>query len=216
LKLPNPPLLVITDRRQALLPLAEILEAALEAGCRWISVREKDLPLDEQIGLAQQLQPLTRRAGARLTLHGNIPFSDSTAATIDGVHFPDGADVSAAHIWRERGKLIGRSIHTVAQAEAADPGELDYLVAGPAYESASKPGYGPSLGAGGFAERAHATPLPVVAIGGVDPVRVGPLRKAGAAGVAVMGGVMRAADPGRAVRALIAALDEAERYPRPR
>jgi thiamine-phosphate pyrophosphorylase len=216
LKLPDPPLLVITDRRQAFLSLAEIVEAALAAGCRWISVREKDLPVDEQIRLAQQLRPMTRHVGAHLTLHGSIPFSDSIAATIDGVHFPDGADVSAAHLWRERGKLVGRSIHTVAQAKAADPGKLDYLVAGPAYESASKPGYGPSLGAGGFAKFARATSLPVVAIGGIDPVRVGSLRKAGAAGVAVMGGVMRAADPGREVRALIAALDEAEGYPRPR
>jgi thiamine-phosphate pyrophosphorylase len=215
LKLPDPPLLVITDRRQALLPLAEIVEAALAAGCRWISIREKDLAVDEQIGLAQQLQPMTRRVGAHLMLHGNIAFSDSIAATIDGIHFPDGADVSAVRLWRERRKLVGRSIHTVAQARVADPG-VDYLMAGPAYESASKPGYGPSLGPVGFAELASATSLPVVAVGGVDPTNVGALTKAGAAGVAVMGGVMRAADPGREVRAMIAALDEASRYPRPR
>ena len=83
MKLPDPPLLIVTDRRQALLPLAEIVEAALEAGCRWISVREKDLPIAEQIELAQNLSPLTRRAGARLTLHGTIPFSASAAATIE-------------------------------------------------------------------------------------------------------------------------------------
>ena len=89
------------------------------------------------------------------------------------------------------------------------PAELDYLVVGPVYESASKPGYGPSLGRNGLAAFARSTSLPVIAIGGVEPVHVGALMKAGAAGLAVMGSVMRASDPGRQVRALIAALNEA-------
>jgi len=208
LTLPDPPLLIVTDRGQALLPLAEIVEAALEAGCRWIGVREKDLPTDKQIELAQNLSPMTRRFGAHLTLHGNIPFSASAsaAAAIDGIHLPDGADASPARLWRQQGKLVGRSIHAVAQAKAA--AELDYLVAGPVYESASKPGYGPSLGRNGLAAFARSTSLPVIAIGGVQPVHVGALMKAGAAGLAVMGSVMRASDPGRQVRALIA-LNEA-------
>ena len=207
--LPNPPLLIVTDRRQALLPLAEIVEAALEAGCRWISVREKDLPIAEQIELAQNLSPWTSRAGARMTLHGTIPLSASAAATIDGIHLTDGTNPSLARLWREQRKFVGRSIHAVAQAKAADPGELDYLVVGPVYESASKPGYGPALGPNGLAAFVRSTSLPVIAIGGVEPVHVAALMKAGAAGVAVMGSVMRAADPGRQVRALIAALNEA-------
>src|SRR5579862_4562087 len=47
-RLPDPALLVVTDRRQARRPLAEVVGAALTAGCRWISLREKDLPDDEQ------------------------------------------------------------------------------------------------------------------------------------------------------------------------
>jgi len=46
----------------------------------------------------------------------------------------------------------------------------------------------------------------VLAIGGINAARVGELIAAGAAGVAVMGGVMRAADPAQEVKALIAAL----------
>ena len=41
---PKPPLLLVTDRRQARRPLQDIVAAALNAGCRWVSVREKDLP----------------------------------------------------------------------------------------------------------------------------------------------------------------------------
>jgi thiamine-phosphate pyrophosphorylase len=215
LKLPHPPLLLITDRRQALLPLPEIVEAALEAGCRWISVREKDLSADEQIGLARNLRLLMHGAGARLTLHGDIPPSTSATAVLDGIHLPNGARPSTARPWREQGKSVGRSIHTVAQAKA-DPSDLDYLIAGPAYDTPSKPGYGPSLGPEGISQFARCTVLPIVAIGGIDPARAGALINAGAAGIAVMGSVMRAPDPERLVRDLIAALNEGRDYPRPR
>ncbi len=55
MQLPDPPLLLVTDRRQARRPLAEIVAAALAAGCRWVSLREKDLPEDEQVPLARAL-----------------------------------------------------------------------------------------------------------------------------------------------------------------
>ena len=77
---------------------------------------------------------------------------------------------------------------------------------GPHSRRASKPGYGPAVGRQGFAEIAAAAAVPMLAIGGIDSARVGDLVAAGAAGVAVMGGVMRAADPAQEVRALVAAL----------
>ncbi|MGA8817734.1 MAG: thiamine phosphate synthase, partial [Xanthobacteraceae bacterium] len=63
MRLPVPPLLVVSDRRQARRPLAAVMAAVLGAGCRWISLREKDLPEDEQIILARQLLPRARAAG---------------------------------------------------------------------------------------------------------------------------------------------------------
>ena len=55
----------------------------------------------------------------------------------------------------------------------------------------------------------RAARVPVLAIGGINPARVAELIAAGAAGIAVMGGVMRAADPAREVGALIATLNGA-------
>ncbi len=60
-KLPDPALLLVTDRHQARLPLADIVRAALSAGCRWVSVREKDLSDEDQIALALTLLPIARR-----------------------------------------------------------------------------------------------------------------------------------------------------------
>ncbi len=102
------------------------------------------------------------------------------------------------------GKLVGVSIHTVTEAEAIDPVVVDYAIAGPAYETASKPGYGPEIGRKGLAEIVRAARVPVIAIGGINVARVAEVLAAGVAGIAVMGSVMRAAYPEEAMRALLA------------
>jgi thiamine-phosphate pyrophosphorylase len=210
--LPDPPLLLVTDRRQARRPILEIVGAALGAGCRWISLREKDLPEDEQVPLARMLLPMVRRHGARLSIHGAAALAK--LAGVDGVHLPSGADAAAARAKLGPQKLIGVSIHTVTEAEAIDPTVVDYALAGPAFETVSKPGYGPEIGRKGLAEIARAARVPLLAIGGINTQRVAEVIAAGCSGVAVMGGVMRAADPGVEVGALIATLQGV--YPRAR
>jgi thiamine-phosphate pyrophosphorylase len=203
--LPNPPLLLVTDRRQARRPLPEIVGAALGAGCRWISLREKDLSEDDQVPLARLLLPMIRRHGACLSIHGAAALAK--LAGVDGVHLPSGADAAAARAELGRQKLIGVSIHTVTEAEAIDPAVVDYALAGPAFETVSKPGYGPEIGRKGLFEMARAARVPLLAIGGINTLRVAEVIAAGCAGVAVMGGVMRAADPGLEVGALVATLN---------
>lgn len=203
-ELPDPPLLVVTDRRQARRPLEGVIEAALAGGCRWISLREKDLPADEQMLLARALLPIVHQYGAVLTLHGDGALARLSG--IDGVHLPAGSNAAVGRADIRAEKLLGVSIHTKAEAASVDPAWADYAVAGPVYETASKPGYGPQLGFAGLADIVRAARVPVIAIGGVDPTRIGDIVAAGAAGVAVMGGIMRAADPAQEVRALVAAL----------
>src|SRR5262245_14101770 len=142
--LPDPPLLLVTDRRQARLPLADVVRAALSAGCRWVSLREKDLSDDDQIALALTLLPIARRYGACLTLHGDAALAKACGA--DGVHLPAGSNAAAARATLGPEKLIGVSLHTVTEAEAIDRSVVDYAIAGPAFETPSKPGYGREIG----------------------------------------------------------------------
>lgn len=212
MNLPDPPLLVVTDRHQARLPLVDVVRAALAAGCRWVSMREKDLSEDDQIALASTLLPVARQYGARLMVHGDAALAKACGS--DGVHVPAGGDPAAARKMLGREKLIGVSLHTVTEAEAIDSGAVDYAIAGPAFETASKPGYGPEIGRRGLAEIAGAAPVPVLAIGGLNATRAAEVLAAGPAGIAVMGSVMRATDPGQEVKALLAIL--AAVHPRPR
>ena len=209
MRLPHPPLLLVTDRRQARKPLVEVVGAALAAGCRWVSVREKDLPEDDQIALVRTLLPLARRNGARLTLHGDAALAKAAGA--DGVHLSAHGDAAASRALLGPDKLIGVSIHTATEAAAVDPAVADYAIAGPAYETASKPGYGPEIGRKGLADLARSARVPLVAIGGFNATRAAEVLAAGVSGIAVMGSIMRAADPGAETKALLATVAGAVR-----
>jgi thiamine-phosphate pyrophosphorylase len=206
-KLPDPPLLLVTDRRQARAPLAEVVAAALAGGCRWVSLRERDLSEEDQVALARALLPIVRRHGGRLSIHGDAALAQVCGA--DGVHLRADSDLRQSRALLGPEKLIGVSIHTIIEAETINADAVDYAIAGPAYETASKPGYGPQIGKAGLAAIARAARVPVLAIGGINTTRVAEVLAAGPAGIAVMGSVMRAADPAQEVRALIATVGSA-------
>lgn len=202
MRLPEPPLLLVTDRRQSRRPLVQVVADAITAGCRWISVREKDMSDEDQITLVQTLLPIAWRHGACVSLHGAPALAKM--ANADGVHLTARSDAIAARKLLGPDKLIGMSIHTVTEAEAIDPTVIDYAIAGPAFETASKPGYGPEIGRKGLAAITAAARVPVLAIGGINTTRAAEVLAAGPAGIAVMGGVMRAADARQEMKTLLA------------
>lgn len=205
--LPDPPLLLITDRAQACGDLATVVAAACAGGCRWVSLREKDLPETDQLALFAGLRAALSAFDVRLTLHGSAALAQAAGA--DGVHLPSGADPAAARALLGPGALIGLSTHRPVEAAAVDPALLDYVTASPVFLSASKPGYGPELGFDGLAAFAARAYVPVIALGGIDAGTAGLCRDAGAAGIAVMGAVMRATDPRALTRDLVAAFPAA-------
>lgn len=190
--LPDPPVLVISDRSQAPRPLLDIAEAAFAGGCRWFSLREKDLPPAERAALLAALVRIGRRFGATVMAHEDVEAV--AVAGAGGVHLPAGGDPRAARL-RLPGALIGASAHSGPEAAAMLRAGADYVTVSPVFLTASKPGYGPALGLGGLARIAARTPGPVLALGGITPETATLCRAAGARGVAIMGEVMRAADP---------------------
>jgi thiamine monophosphate synthase len=188
-----PRLLVVTDRRQAAGPLADVVAAAVAAGARAVVLRDKDLPDDERAALAAELRAALDPVGGLLVTAG--PAGCGTAPT--AVHL-----AAADPFPSPRPALVGRSCHSAAELAQARGEGCDWVFLSPVSPTASKPGYGPALGVEGFA-RLHALGPPAYALGGVRPGDVPGLVAAGAAGVAVMGPVMR--DPS-VVRDYLAAL----------
>ena len=203
MNLPNPPLLVISDRSQAAQPLVEIAEAAFRAGCRWFSLREKDLPPPERLDLLRTLVALGHRFGATITAHEDIEAVVLSGA--DGVHLPSGGDPAVARRCLPAG-LIGVSAHVPEEAAAQLEAGADYVTLSPIFLTASKRGYGPAVGLDALAAAYRLSPGPIVALGGIGADNIAGCLAAGARGIAVMGEIMRAANPEATVRHLLAAI----------
>ncbi|GIV77741.1 thiamine phosphate synthase [Litorilinea aerophila] len=202
--LPDPPLLVITHRRMAPRPLAAVVADALAGGCRWILVREKDLPRPALTALVQEVVALARPYGAWVSVSADAHAA--VEAQAHGVHLPWGQDIQATRQVVGSDRWVGVSAHSLAEAQAAAAAGADYVTLSPIFPTESKPGYGPALGLSELHRVSQAVPVPVIALAGITPQNAAACLRAGAAGVAVMGTVMRAADPTRVVRQLVAGL----------
>jgi len=202
MKLPDPPILVISDRSQSRRPILMVAKAVFAGGCRWFSLREKDLPAAERRTLLAALVALGHRYGAVVTAHEDVDAVVAVGG--DGVHLPGSSDPHAARMRAPRA-LIGASAHSATEAAAQLGAGADYVTISPVFLTASKPGYGPAIGLDGLAKAAATASGPVLALGGITAQNAGLCRSAGAAGIAVMGEVMRAADPRATVTNLIRA-----------
>lgn len=202
--LPDPPILVITDRRMAARPLADVVGAALDGGCRWVLLREPDLDRDALIALGRPLEARCTRRAALLSVSAGIAAAAAIGA--GGVHLPqrlaDEAALARARKALGDGALVGISCHSRNEASAAQALGADYVTLSPAFLTDSKPGYGPALGVETLAAIAAELDIPVLALAGIGPENASAVRGSGVAGIAVMGLVMRAPDPAAAFRDL--------------
>jgi len=205
-KLPRPPVLVITDRRQTGRPLEDFAAAVFAGGCRWLSIREKDLLAPERLALTERLVRLAARWQASVTVHDDL----AAAALADGIHLPQGGDVVAARAVLGAHALIGVSAHDLGEAEAAAATGADYVTLSPIFPSLSKPGHGAEPDLAALQAVSAALAVPVLALGGVTAERAEACGRAGASGIAVIGAVAHAEDPAQAVGALVAAFQDAD------
>jgi thiamine-phosphate pyrophosphorylase len=192
-------LYLVTDRR-LVSDLPSAVRAALSGippGTAAVQLREKDLPAARLLDLARQLVPICRAASAPLLVNDRADVA--LAAGADGVHLPSqGIPVAQARSLLGRGKLVGASCHTPAEIADAHAADADFALFGPVWDSPGKIGQGLAALKGAV----RASPLPVLAIGGVTPETARLAIDAGAAGVACIRAVLAALDPAAAARDL--------------
>ena len=96
-------------------------------------------------------------------------WSSPPIPTWPGTSGPTTVHLAADDPWPATASPLGRSCHDAAElADAADPRRGLRHACRRSSPTSSKPGYGPPLGLDGLADLAERTPLPVLALGGVD------------------------------------------------
>lgn len=180
-----PRLVLLTDRSQLRLGrgLVRTVRECVGAGLEAVVVREHDLEPGQRRALVTALAAIDG-----LTVISSRIADDAA----HGLHL-------AAHQPPPAGGPWGRSCHSRADVARAAAQGATWVTLSPYAVSASKPGHGPALPASALAGQ----PLPVLALAGIDATNAADAVAAGAHGVAVMGAVMRAADPAAVVAGLL-------------
>ena len=198
-----PPLYLIADRATCAPRLLEdVLAEALDAGVRLVQLREKRLEAGTLRRLAARLQRRVENYDARLLVNTHAGLARDIGAA--GVHLPASGPAPSS-IRQQYGNhlLIGRSTHNRMECGEADG--ADFLTFSPIHSPSSKPGYGPGPGPRALRFAAGWSSRPVYALGGITPERVAACKGEGAAGVAVMSGILAAGNVPSAVRAYLKA-----------
>lgn len=179
--------------------LARIL---LEAGARIMQLRLKDAPSRDFLSAARAIVGLCRARGALMIVNDRADIA--RLAEADGVHVgQDDLPVAAARAIVGAGRIVGVSTHSVEQARTAEAQGADYLGFGAIYSGGLK-NVANAQGLERLRAVRSAVRIPIVAIGGITEATAPAVLAAGANAVAIISDVVRAADPGAKVRALIA------------
>jgi len=177
----------------------------LAAGLPAVQVREKDLGAAALALLCRRIRGLTLDTRALLIVNDRVDVAlavgaDAVQRTATSLPVEDIRAVADKRL------RIGASVHSLPDALQAELEGADWLVFGPVYDTPSKRMYGPPQGLDKLARIAAAVRIPVVAIGGITPERVGEVRQAGARGVAVVSSILAADSPVDATRRFLEAL----------
>ena len=161
--------------------------AAVAAGVRVVQYRQKQgLPRD-LVAEARQLRQLCRHI--RFLVNDRVDLALEVGA--DGVHLGQ-EDFSYYEARNLLGpdKIIGVTVHNVAEALAAQAAGADYLGVSPIFSTATKADAGAPTGVALLAEIRRQVSLPLVAIGGITLANAPAVIEAGADAVCAIAAVV--------------------------
>jgi 8-oxo-dGTP diphosphatase len=164
----------------------EQLRKALDAGSKLIQVREKHLTTHQLEAFAKRVIAMSRPYGARVLINADIELARKLSA--DGVHLT--ANQLMALLFRPEALLCGASCHNAAELARAENLALDFVVLAPVMPTQSHP-EAESLGWQNFNGLIQNYPLPVYALGGLEPQDLALAWQNGAHGIAMQRAVWK-------------------------
>lgn len=191
--------------------LAELAKTSAENGATLIQYRDKQNDIRSMIENAKSIKQSLEGTNVPFIVNDRVDIALASGA--DGVHLGQ-EDMIAADARRLLGQeaIIGLSIKTNEQAEAAPVEILDYAFVGGVFDTQSKDNKS-SIGIHGWTEIANllknrSFDLPVGAIAGIDESNIASLFEAGCDGVAMISALYMADDVAAATKELANLIEE--------
>lgn len=179
---------------------------ALEGGATMVQLREKNVIDKFYINEAISIKAVCEKFRVPLIINDSIEAVFGSNA--DGIHVGQ-SDISVTEARRELGLdvIIGASVQTVEQAQAAQASGADYLGVGAVFASDTKP-EAEIVTLETLKQIAAAVDIPVCAIGGISEQSIGQLAGTGIDGVAVVSAIFAQRDTKAAAAKLRKQVDE--------
>jgi thiamine-phosphate pyrophosphorylase len=189
----------------AIKDILRLVSEAVAGGATLVQLRGKKWTGREFQRLGIEAARILRLQGIPLIINDRVDIALACGA--DGVHLGQ-EDLSLQYARKilGRGKLIGVSVNTAEEAEAAEREGADYVGAGPVFATSSKNRLPPLLGLSGLQKIRTKAKIPILAIGGITVANAAEVIFAGADGVAVISAIASAGSPRSAAAELIQAI----------
>ena len=172
--------------------------AMISGGVDVIQLRAKRVEVAELTILASKLHAVTKPAGIPLIINDHPAVAREVGA--EGVHV--GQDDMPVALVREiagANCIVGKSTHTVEQAQRAAAEGADYIGFGPLFSTPTKPDY-PAIGLGDIRRVHDIVAVPIFCIGGIKLNNLPQVVTAGAQRVVIVSEMLQAADIARYAR----------------
>ena len=190
--------------------LADLARLCAEGGATLVQLRDKRGATRAMVEEARAIKKALAPFSVPLIVNDRVDVA--LAAGADGVHVgQDDMAVEDARRLLGPGAIIGLSIKTVSEAEAAPVDLIDYVGSGGVYVTTSKQQNNAPIGPAGLKRiiavlrsrvQEKQKKLPVCGIAGIDASNAAEVIAAGADGVAVISALSLAPDPAAAARTL--------------
>ncbi|RDL30164.1 Uncharacterized protein BP5553_10442 [Venustampulla echinocandica] len=209
-------LYLVTDSSPATLgarDLVEVVEAALQGGVTVVQYRDKTNDTGVLVSTAKRLHEVTRKYNVPLLINDRVDVA--LAVGCEGVHIgQDDIDLGSARKILGKDAIIGVTVSSIVEAEAACDGGADYLGIGTVFATPTKTNTKEIIGTAGVktilrALAAKGSNVRTVCIGGINASTVQRViyQSSDASknldGVAVVSAIIAAQDPKQAAQDLL-------------
>lgn len=176
------------------------VEEALKGGITLLQLREKNKSTKEYIQLAEKVHALAGRYNVPLIIDDRVDVA--LAINAEGVHVgAEDMPVKTARKLMGNNKIVGATAKTVPWAKDAYEQGADYLGVGAIYPTTTKVKT-VLTSTDTLRDICNAVPIPVNAIGGLNPDNIDILSGIPIAGICVVSAIMKADDPKAATEKL--------------
>lgn len=180
---------------------------ALEAGCKWIQLRMKDVAVETIRQLAEELKKACENHHALLIIDDYVEVAREVKA--DGVHLgKNDMPIEEARKLLGEGFIIGGTANTFEDVKRHYEAGADYLGIGPFRFTTTKKNLSPVLGLEGYRNIKQqmieaGIILPAVAIGGITVEDIPAILATGIEGIAMSGAILQAHDPDAEIKRIL-------------